>query len=88
MDNSALLKSTEVDDTQDQLNKYVCIEIGKSAYTEFKMRSGEFETTEDGIFLGTVIAKDENEALELLENSPEHKDREFDNVILLELAKH
>lgn len=73
------------------MGKYglICVvEIGNSAYTEFKMRSGEFETTQDGIFLGTVIAKDENEALELLENSLEHKNRDFDNVILFELVKH
>jgi hypothetical protein len=49
------------------------------------MMSGEFVPTEDGIFLGTVIAKDESEALEFLENSPEHKDRILDNVIIFEV---
>ena len=88
MNDSASLKSSEVGDSAGKLKTYVCIEIGNSAYTEFKMRSGKFETTEDGIFLGTVIAKDESKALELLEKSLEHKNRDFDNVILFELAKH
>jgi len=88
MNDSASFKSSELRNQDGQLKKYACIEIGNSAYTEFKMRSGKFETTEDGIFLGTVIAKDESKALELLEKSPEHKNRDFDNVILFELAKH
>lgn len=86
MSNSSLLKSNEMDDTQDSLKKYVCIEIGNSAYTEFKMMSGEFVPTEDGIFLGTFIARNKSEALWLAENSPEHEGRKFDNMILFEVV--
>lgn len=67
------------------LKKYVCIEVGKSAYTEYKMLSGDFEKTEDGIFLDIVFAIGKNEAIECLKTSQEHKGKEFGNIILFEV---
>src|SRR3989338_7855674 len=38
------------------MNKYLLLEIGKSAYTEFKMKNGEFEETQDSIVVDEVEA--------------------------------
>jgi len=69
-----------------RINRYICIEIGKSAYTEYKMQSGEFETTEDGIFLGTVFADTKYEAIEFLKNNPEYKNRKFDEIVVFKIV--
>jgi len=42
--------------------RYIGIEYGDSAYSEFKMKDGEFHFTDDGIYLGDVEAKNEKEA--------------------------
>lgn len=68
------------------IKKYVCVEIGKSAYTEYRMLSGEFEKTEDGIFLGIISAVDKSEAMEHLRTSEEYQNRIFDNVIFFEVV--
>lgn len=67
------------------MNKYVGVEIGNSAYTEFKMQSGEFETTDDGIFLGSVLADNESQAIDLLKSLPENKLKEFEHIIIFEV---
>ncbi|MEM3369603.1 MAG: hypothetical protein QXE90_01985 [Candidatus Micrarchaeia archaeon] len=36
---------------------YIGIEIGKSAYTEFRMKDGDFHETDDGVYLGQVKAE-------------------------------
>ncbi len=82
---NALSKGLSEKNTANSLKKYVCIEIGRTAYTEYKMLSGEFETTEDGIFLGTVFAKDKFEAFEQLKNIREYERREFDTIIFYEV---
>ena len=65
---------------------FIGIEIGKSAYTEFKMKGGEFAHTEDGIFLGSVEAEGKEEALERIKAQECNKDRVFDRVVLYEVC--
>ena len=65
---------------------FIGIEIGKSAYTEFKMRGGEFEFTDDGIFLGSVEANDKDEAIEKIKGLECNKDRSFDHVVVFEVC--
>ena len=65
---------------------FIGIEIGSSAYTEFKMKSGEFAHTEDGIFLGSVADKGQRDALDKLKRFECNKDRVFDRVVLFEVC--
>lgn len=65
---------------------FIGIEIGKSAYTEFKMKDGKFAHTEDGIFLGSVEAQGKKEALEKLMALECNKERIFDKVVLYEVV--
>jgi len=67
------------------MNKYICIEIGISAYTEFLMKNNEFKETSDGIFLGIVEALNNKEAIEKIKLLEENKNRLFDNIIAYEL---
>lgn len=69
------------------MGKFIGIEIGNSAYTEFLMERGEFKETEDGIFLGDVEAEDEESAYEALKNLDYNKERVFDHVLLFEVKK-
>ncbi|NOQ56294.1 MAG: hypothetical protein GQ477_05840 [Nanohaloarchaea archaeon] len=64
---------------------FIGIEIGKSAYTEFKMKDGKFAHTEDGIFLGSVEAQGKKEALEKLKALECNKDRVFDQIVVFEI---
>ncbi len=64
---------------------YIAIEIGRSAYTEFKMKNGEFSQTDDGIYLGTVKAANPEEAFEKIKNLEWNRDREFDRVMVVEI---
>ena len=67
------------------MKKFIALEIGDSAYTEFKMKkSEEFKETNDGIYLGQYSARDEDEAyLELVNKYPE---REFGLVVFKEMG--
>jgi len=67
------------------MGKFIGIEIGNSAYTEFLMKNGEFKDTEDGIFLGDVEAEDEDSALEGLKGLDCNKERVFGRVLLFEV---
>ena len=69
-----------------ECKKFIGIEIGKSAYTEFKMQDGEFEFTEDGIFLGSVEAEDKVEAIEKIKSLECNREREFDSVVVFEVC--
>ena len=60
--------------------RYIALEIGKSAYTEFKTKSGDFKTTCDAILIDEIEANSEEEAYEKIINS--NQDRLFDNIIL------
>jgi hypothetical protein len=59
------------------MNEYIGLEIGKSAYTEFMMKNGEFEHTEDVIMVGRVSANSKEEAEELILNLEHNKNRKF-----------
>ena len=65
---------------------FIGIEIGSSAYTEFKMEGGGFELTEDGIFLGSVEAKDKDEALKKIKVLECNRERVFDRVVVFEVC--
>lgn len=64
------------------MNKYLIIEIGKSAYTEFKMKNGEFEETQDAILVDEIEANSKEEAYESLFHSLQHKNKIFHNLII------
>ncbi|MEM3408157.1 MAG: hypothetical protein QXT40_01415 [Candidatus Micrarchaeia archaeon] len=66
---------------------YIGIEIGKSAYTEFRMKDGDFHETDDGVYLGQVKAENEEEAFEKIKNLEWNKGREFDTVMIVEVKK-
>ncbi len=67
------------------MKTFIAIEIGNSAYTEFKMKNKEFEQTEDGIFLGRVKSKDEKDALKKIKLLEWNKSRVFDEIVLFEI---
>ena len=69
------------------VRRFIGIEIGSSAYTEFKMKGGEFEFTDDGIFLGSVSAKDKDKAIEKIKVLGCNRDRVFDLVVVFEVKK-
>lgn len=58
------------------------LEIGKSAYTEFKMKNGEFEETQDAILVDEIKANSKEEAYQKIINSPQHKNKVFNNLIV------
>ena len=64
------------------MHTYLLLEIGKSAYTEFKMKNGEFEETQDAILVDEVQANSRQEAYEQVINHPNHKDKIFHNLIV------
>ncbi len=64
------------------MNKYLVLEIGKSAYTEFKMKNGNFEETNDAILVDEVEAESKEEAYEKVINRPNHKNKEFHILIV------
>jgi hypothetical protein len=67
------------------MNKYLFLEIGKSAYTEFKMKNRDFEETQDAILVDEIEATSEKEAYKKLLNSKQHKNKIFDKIIIREL---
>jgi len=67
------------------MNTYMLLEIGKSAYTEFKMKNGEFQETQDAILIDEVTANSAEEALEKVITHPNHKYKEFHNLIVRQI---
>jgi len=68
------------------MNKYLFLEIGNSAYTEFKMKNGEYKFTEDAILVDEIEANTKEEAYQKLIESDEHKEKEFDNLIIRQVC--
>lgn len=68
------------------MNKYLLLEIGKSAYTEFKMKNGEFEKTQDAILVDEVEADSEEEAYGKVIDSSNHKGKVFHNLIVKQVV--
>jgi len=64
------------------MNKYILLEIGKSAYTEFKMKNNEFEETQDAILVDEVEANSEEEAFQKVINAKQHKKKQFNKLII------
>jgi len=68
------------------MNRYLLLEIGNSAYTEFKMKNGEFEETQDAILVDEVEANSKEEAYEKVINSPNHKNKIFRNLVVRQVV--
>jgi hypothetical protein len=66
------------------MKEYIGLEIGSSAYTEFKMESGEFEQTEDCIMVGRVWAENKEGAEKKIRELEFNVGREFDELVLIE----
>ncbi|MBW6451954.1 MAG: hypothetical protein K0B02_04480 [DPANN group archaeon] len=66
--------------------KFIGIEMGVSAFTEFKMKDGSIESTEDGIFLGIVNAKDKDDAYQNIMSLDHNRNRAFDRIYLFEVV--
>lgn len=69
------------------MNKYYVLEIGDSAYTEFKCVNGDFERTEDAVLVDIISAKSKDEAENLVRNKLEHKSRVFDKLIVTQIVE-
>ena len=69
------------------MKEFIGLEIGNSAYTEFKMKSGEYEQTEDCIMVGRVEANNEEEAERKIMELDFNQDRVFDELVIIEIAK-
>ena len=67
------------------MKTFLAVEIGDSARTEFKMKNQEFEQTEDGIFLGSVEARNENSALKKIKRISHNCNRVLDRVVVFEI---
>jgi len=68
------------------MKKYLILEIGDSAYTEFKMKNGEFEQTQDAILVDEIEAESKEEAYKLIYRMKNHKNKSFDNLIVKEVV--
>ena len=64
------------------MSRYIVLEIGDSARTEFLMKNGEYEETEDAIVIGIIDADSEDNALEVISNLEYCKSRKFDKLIV------
>jgi hypothetical protein len=67
------------------MNKYMILEIGKSAYTEFKMKNGKFEETQDVILVDEVEANSKDEAYNIVINHENHKNKLFHWLIVRQI---
>ena len=70
---------------RDKKKKYIVLEIGKSAYTEFKSKSGKFYESDDAIVVDTIYAASEQDACAKIIASESDEDREFDDLVAHEL---
>ena len=65
------------------MKKYLVLEIGKSAYTEFKMKNGNYEKTEDAILIDEIEATSKEEAVNIILKN--NKNRVFDKLVAREV---
>ena len=70
-----------------ELNEYIGLEIGNSAYTEFLMQSGEFEITEDCILVGRVLAQTKEDAYKRILKLEYNINRKFHNLIIEQIVR-
>ena len=68
------------------MKEYIVLECGKSAYTEFKMKNGEFKETCDSIIVDRVKANNKGEAEKIILNSEDHKNKLFDKLLFIEIV--
>jgi hypothetical protein len=67
------------------MGTYLVLEIGSSAYTEFKMKNGEFKRTEDAVLVGAIEASSTNEAIDKAKALDYCKERQFEHLIAYEV---
>lgn len=68
------------------MGKYVVLEIGDSAYTEFRKRDGGYECTDDAILVGIVEGSSNTDAIRKACALDYCRDREFDMLVAYRLA--
>ncbi|MBN1175408.1 hypothetical protein JXA48_02070 [Candidatus Woesearchaeota archaeon] len=68
------------------MSRYIILEIGKSAYTEFKKKSGDFEETCDAILVDDLDADSKEDAYNQMFSKEEHSDKDFDQLVVLEVV--
>ena len=68
------------------MSRYIVLEIGDSARTEFLMKNGEYEETEDAIVIGIIDSDSEDGALESISKSEYCKSRKFDTLVVHRLS--
>jgi len=67
------------------MGEYIVLEIGDSAYTEFKMKDGEFEATDDSVVVGIVRADSKEEAIARATRLAYCEGRVFDKLVAYEV---
>lgn len=65
------------------MKTFIAIEVGDSAYTKFKTKTGDFKETDDCIYLGEFKAINEEEAMRAVYKK--YSDRQFDHLVLKQL---
>ncbi len=65
--------------------KYIVLEVGDVACTQYRMKNGEFEETEDAVMVGKIEANSEEEAILAVTELDYCKNREFDNLVAYRL---
>lgn len=67
------------------MKEFIIYESGRSAYTEFLMKNGEFEETEDCIVVDFVKANSKDEAYDMVLNADEHKNKKFHRLVVKQI---
>lgn len=68
------------------MKRFMILEIGRACYSEFRMKNGEFETTEDAVLIESIEANSSEEALEKMYANKEHKDKDFHRLMICEVV--
>ena len=63
------------------MGEYIVLEIGDSAYAEFKTKEGNFEPTDDAVVVCILVAESKEDAIEAARQLPYCRNREFDHLV-------
>ena len=69
------------------MGTFLVLEVGGSAYTEFKMKTGKFQRTDDAVLLGAVEAQNMQDAINIAKELNHCKNRDFEALIAYEVKK-
>ncbi len=73
--------------TNFRLKTYIFYEIGDSCRTEFRMRDGEYHSTEDAVVIGVFKGNSPQEAFKLKLSDSWIKNYKTDTVVAREIGK-